>query len=691
MLNNLWACPKCLSPFNVNHHIPWIIETCSHIICSTCAENIFLQKSHFICPFEHEYGEAPQYPNLRSLKPHPILGNVENRPRKFHHCLDHNVPLKWMCFDHESKICDRCKATSHRACHEVRLSDSVRIEAEVKRKGLEKSLDEFNKIYETLNSRLVTDKKNLRRLVRKKFEEFFELLKRKEEETLIDIEVLFEVQKSEIEALLSRDAQVKKDVLNEMADLDAKNMADSRFFKTLKSKLPVFGVKYGRDKQETEVRALRNKFEYTFEALEDFTQSLLGTGKEEAPKKMVKVEENAVALKKVIKVEEEAATIIIDEEENHFLSETNDESHNETSQDLPPTPQSENHNVYDRLQDLMIGFRSYKSLPPLPAQGVRTFVQEKSCLENAFNLNVCFDNKAFIQEKHLSSCLVHLQESKDIQGLNLGFSDSKLEDVEVLDMFDMILPKMENLKSLSVDLSGTFITSKILKVLPEKIFPSLRGEIEKLRLDLSQTRTNDHGLEALLVQIQDFVKGLKSFELSLYGTKLEGKGLEALQMILESMPDLQALDLDLSSNNLNDNNVAFFCLAISKSLKNITRLSLKLKHNVNLTDKSIEVLAKKTLPELSALKELELHLGGTGVTDVSIEPLGVNLKKMAQKMKVLILDFDHTYVSDKSVSRLINYGYFPLGTLYKLEISLEMTKVSDDVKRLIRSIQDKLI
>ncbi len=64
---------------------------------------------------------------------------------------------------------------------------------------------------------------------------------------------------------------------------------------------------------------------------------------------------------------------------------------------------------------------------------------------------------------------------------------------------------------------------------------------------------------------------------------------------------------------------------------------------------------------------------------------------MAQKMKVLILDFDHTYVSDQSVSRLINYGYFPLGTLYKLDISLEMTKVSDDVKRLIKSIQDKLI
>jgi len=88
---------------------------------------------------------------------------------------------------------------------------------------------------------------------------------------------------------------------------------------------------------------------------------------------------------------------------------------------------------------------------------------------------------------------------------------------------------------------------------------------------------------------------------------------------------------------------------------------------------------------------LELHLGGTGVTDVSVEPLGINLKRMAPAMKVLILDLDHTYVSDKSISRLINYGYFPVGTLYKLEISLEMTKVSNDVKKLIKGIQEKIV
>jgi len=242
-----------------------------------------------------------------------------------------------------------------------------------------------------------------------------------------------------------------------------------------------------------------------------------------------------------------------------------------------------------------------------------------------------------------------------------------------------VLPKMGRLKSLTLNLNLTLVSDISIETFAEKMLPSVKS-LENFDLRLWDTKVTDKSIGMIFTKMEK----VKKFILDLGYTGVTNEGIQNLANI--TMPTMKAIEefkLGLTKTNVNDDCISEIFYAIENV--NIKHLAFYL-HGTNITDKSIDIFAKQTLPRLQRLEVIEIRLGETKVSDQGVIQLLQNL----ERVKKLILKLQSGGVTDKIAEAFIKSIYPSMKALEEFDMDVSDTKISEKYATQLARIKEKL-
>lgn len=131
MQSDLYRCSVCFILYDRSTHIPKLIPTCGHTLCSECLSAMISKKKLTSCPFDNIsfpslVERSDQFPtNLLILQVIDL-----KMKRDFETCEKHGEPKVLVCTTDCSCICKICQ-DEHKN-HMIKLIKDVKAEADVK-------------------------------------------------------------------------------------------------------------------------------------------------------------------------------------------------------------------------------------------------------------------------------------------------------------------------------------------------------------------------------------------------------------------------------------------------------------------------------------------------------------------------------------------------------------------------------
>ncbi|KAL4500367.1 hypothetical protein ABPG72_003318 [Tetrahymena utriculariae] len=257
---------------------------------------------------------------------------------------------------------------------------------------------------------------------------------------------------------------------------------------------------------------------------------------------------------------------------------------------------------------------------------------------------------------------------KNLQVLKLNLEENKLKQCGFL---AEKLQFLNNLTTLSLKLGlNLFVNSQVVEILYSiKELYNLRN----LELDFQNQKVDEMCFRVFSESLEN--KQLLKLSLNLNNSQL--KMSELKQWNIDQLKDIQELNLNLSNNTIQDNDLQSFFLAISQ-LKNIQILSL---HLDNVLQKELKADYQCTYPSglseilknAAHLKELELSLGANKIGINQITQISVCLKQLTKIRKLKIYLWNNE-LNEQGLSVLIK-NIKPLENLQCLHLDFQWNQL----------------
>jgi len=226
-------------------------------------------------------------------------------------------------------------------------------------------------------------------------------------------------------------------------------------------------------------------------------------------------------------------------------------------------------------------------------------------------------------------CVRFIAEYQDI------FPEEKL-----LHLFSIIFFKAEFLHEVEINLMKSNLTTGTLLILFKRILSKI-ANLKKLKIDLKGSNISNRAVKALALDVFPYLK------------------------------ELEALSLHLAETNVSEEAI----ITVFNNIPNVINLLIGL-GGTNTTDTSLEIFAKDKLPLLKNLKELELGVWSTKVTDKSVSRLLMNFPEV----RALKLGFRNTQITDKCLEEFVKVKVPNMRGLEDVEIIFDGTEVSSEMK-----------
>ena len=259
-----------------------------------------------------------------------------------------------------------------------------------------------------------------------------------------------------------------------------------------------------------------------------------------------------------------------------------------------------------------------------------------------------------------------LAHAQGLESFAVHLSTTKVTDQGAVKLF----VNMQSIKEFVLDLSNTKITNKAVKSL------GVNGIARMKSLTLFELRLDNTGITDNSVSgIWSPMEGVKKFVLYLDSTEITDKSIGAfVKNTLDSMKGLETLEVYISGTEVSDKSA----IQLFSSVPSVRELIVDL-NDTKITNKTLEVLGKDTLPRMEALESFELVLYDTGVTDEGVVQIFVPM----ESVKRYVLHLDSTEITDESLEAFAKNTLPKMKAMEEFEIHLFDTRVTDAGVRLM--------
>jgi len=612
------TCSVCFSEFDTQNHIPKILPSCGHSICSECLTAI-LKDRNPRCPLDKSTFDA-KYKRIDDFPKNFLALNLLETQQKQTRCPVHNKFQDLICLDDHTLVCSDCVIFGDHKRHDVKKMSDFEGIAKQKRAQLQAISEKLSDKFSQKKISLYDKHKITEKAIQRSFNKLRHWIDSQESAMLINLVNLVIDEENHLENAIGKSSDLAVNVQAKLKELE--NIMENPNITKV--------IEQGYTELEKQVDKKLNFIAEQSLGLPDLLNVL---------ERNIQAEEKVQIFEAIEFCNQEIAAFI-QRKNNHSESITIPGTKNLLifqSQD-----KKEFSIITDSSQDQNSEFtfaREFSSNPPqhlLP----ESFTFSKSDLEKIRSLHY---------ELNLSNC-----------------------PGEVLTSLIQLPKFLENVKELVITLTGSadseidqIFFCNILSI-HEPLFASL----EKFKVHISKTLIRNFGVTFLFETILSQMKALKNIVIFFTDIKNDSDSLRKLaEARLKSLSNLEKFHFanDGVSFTGEEDLIRFF-----DGIPNVKDLSISLNDTL-ITDYELKYFSN-ILPCLNKVKKLSLSLSNTKISDVGVEKLWANLLGITN----LSMDLDNTLITDASIESLFDLKTTSLKNLKHLYLSTVGTQVSDE-------------
>ncbi|KAL4480016.1 hypothetical protein ABPG74_020532 [Tetrahymena malaccensis] len=269
---------------------------------------------------------------------------------------------------------------------------------------------------------------------------------------------------------------------------------------------------------------------------------------------------------------------------------------------------------------------------------------------------------------------------KSIESLSITYEN---QNIESLGNLWEALVQCRNLKTLSLNLSQTQITKKILHGMPEA-FRWWSYNLLEFQFGFESNNADDDVL-LLFAESLRYLKNLQSLNLKFSLNQISDRSFEVLCKCLQDYTQLKKILFDFSTNQLTDKSLLHFKNIIINN-KDLQTLHFSFIKN-NISGQCLEIF--KELKQCENLKIAELDFTGNIITNNGF--LGVCEMVKLQSLQTLSLIFNNTQLQETHLLNLC-YSFSESHCIKNLQLRFCKTQITETVlitfSRVFQSLQD---
>jgi len=619
MDSDLFTCQACQSPYNLEENIPRTIPSCGHSFCSQCLQNLITSNGPAICPLDEQTFEVPM--NISQFPINISLKQVIVKRLSTVFCPLHNEEATLVCLVDTCRICSRCEHSPAHNGHPVKHLYKVIEEARCKEKELQEIVAISERYQKNIEESLERYAVSLKHTLKERFNEFRGKIDVIEEGLLSEVNDYMERLKKRMDESFKCDVKLKEVLSQKIKELKSEKIGPN-FVQYINEDLPksklrmdsvllheyysMYSPKQFEKRLDDVLNGLVGQasgftFPYTSDSFNNYMKKncfVSNCNGEEVFRS-----ETNIAFKL----------------ENHKLIMVLKDS--STTSEIPLNRLSE-------ITKVHLNMVTYSNISS--KREWSELVNSLNCLWEALP-NLKKLKLKFQAGPRPMDDLAHMFSStfwndKKVP-VKVEITNSK-EELLLAELFSMVLPKLENVKKLCMQLRiRDKFTNKNIETLVQHNGEMLRS-LEYFSLILDGHAVTDKSMKNLMINLPM----LKVFKLHLWRTKTTDGTIEHFaQNALPEMKALEHFELSLIGADFTDKSICELFIPMTKV--KIFRLFLE---HTSVSEKIMEVFIENTLPTMELLEDFELRVRDTKVAD---ENLGKILAKMQQpipKFKIML-------------------------------------------------------
>jgi len=696
MHSKVFGCPNCQQSYDKENRVPKIIPSCGHTVCLTCLDKHLLMKQNkVLCPVDKTSSSVQGKKATDFVTNLSLLQALDHKPRASSRakelCRVHEERLDLICLVDRCKICKYCKEYGEHKYHEVTHVKNVEGEAKTKKAYLEAMLKDFDNGQKNIDKLYDDEKKMLVQVIHNKFDNLINFLKTKKKEIGSEIGSSFDIERAKVKESLTRDVGSRWPIEQQIASLSQKRL-DENFFSALEEPLPTQArqdyenfKQYSQDLQRTLADSLDAMSMSIVSQINHFQHY---SSKPEQMAANPPVYQDA---ERSLNMRDLYTTRPLGRSNNTLVMTPPNRS-------IYNSSQSQSQSQGERFKTGILNpAKSMYMTPPRgrmmsPSRGVM-FSPEKIApkegrmglelnkdalsqerlralsslwrqVEQVHDLKIDFHNDGVTDDELFDFFMSDFWSKSDISNLTMNFQGCQVGDQSIITLIFEVLPKLNRLRSINLNLNNTKISDQTVKTFAEYL-SVVASHLESFQLGLYNTDVTDDSVSLLFMAMER----VREFSLELGNTKITDESLEIFaKKTLLTMKWLETFKLFLYETAVTDRSIT----ELFTNMENVSTYTLEL-GGTRITDQSIEVFARNTLNTMRNLQSLQLGLYNTEVSDQSISKLFIDMRHI----KTFSLNLGNTKVTDNSLRAFAKYTAPSMTQLENFQLYLYNTQVSD--------------
>lgn len=609
--------------------------------------------------------------NLALLQAIDLKPRAASKPRDRDLCKTHEERLDLVCLTDRCKICKYCKEYGNHKYHEVTHVKNVEGEAKTKKAYLEAMLKDFDNGQKDID-KLYDDEKNLLvQVVHNKFDNLINFLKTKKKEIGSEIGSSFDTERAKVKQSLSRDVGSRWPIEEQIASLSRKRL-DEQFFNALQEPLPTqaredyeaFKV-YSQELQRTLADSIDAMSMSIVSQVNHFQhydckpQNALTRVQSDHPIKQTTLNHDTG---RGLSMQDVYTTRPLGRSNNTLILSPNQSQ----SQYMTSQTQSERFKtgILNPSKDMYMTPPRGRMMSP--SRGVMLSPEKVISKDGRMGLEL---NKDALSRDRLQALSSLWRQVDQVHDLKIDFRDDKVTDDELFEFFMSDFWSRSDILNLTMNFQGCQVGDQSIITLIFEVLPKLR-RIQSINLNLNFTKITDQTIKTFAEYLSTVSNQLENFQLGLYNTDVTD---ESVSLLFMAMGRVREFSLELGHTKITDESIEIFAKKTLLTMKWLESFKLYL-YDTAVTDNSIIQL----FTNMENVTSYTLELGGTKITDQTIEVFSRNTLSTMRNIQNLQLGLYNTEVSDQSVSKL----FIEMRNLKTFSLNLGNTKVTDSSLRL---------
>ena len=603
MQSSALQCPVCLDNFNLVENLPRMLKQCGHTVCTKCIQNL-LRNSDFRCPLDKKRLPGREK-NIDAFPINFTVRQLVEETSPWETCKAHGNKMEFICETDKLKICAHCALFDGHKDHKLKHMSEYQPKLDVKKSELEAILKGIDEYHKETKAFLDEIRSTLHKTIDNQIEDQIFALRMMKQGILFDLNSLFKREKDKLDATCGRGSPLRDSVKAKM-DLYQDSSKGQDIFKLLEEDLSQYTTNFDSELLKKVSQDLKDKLNEVSDKFNNrFTLKAFQTTDFENLSQLFTEDLKTVYF--TANILESLSLQAGTSTEPLQITSPLSFSVSEGSLDIAVTNnRSKSQSILlDKWKDLKEVKLTMQAFP-IREEDAKTLDTILASLSQITSITLIVKHRVQFTEEDLfrvfSTIFCRVQ---NLEKIELNFRHSKTNGELISLMLSKVLTRVSNIKAISLDLAETTITNRAFNGIIKTMKSSMKN-IDRLKLNLSDTLVTEELLIDMLVNVPD----VQDLMLELDNTELTSKGLATfVEQRLMTMTRLEAIKLGLNDIHVTDESVS----QLLNELPDLKSLQIELEDN-KLSDKAFEKFVGLKLASMKKLTQLRVELDGTQVS-----------------------------------------------------------------------------